>query len=86
MPCLLSLAILCSLYWQNSLSHGEAELQPWWTYISEPKLSLRHRSRMEHECSDHMGHNNLDALIGATLMQPMELIYNATTPSCKIGG
>ena len=42
----------------------KAELQLWWTYLSQFRLTVHHIPGIKNELSDYISRNNFDALIG----------------------
>ena len=43
----------------------KAKLRRWWTYLSQPRLSVHHIHGVRNGCADYISRNNFDDMIGA---------------------
>ena len=43
----------------------KAKVRCWWTYLSQPRLSVDHIQGVKNECADYISRNNFDDMIGA---------------------
>ena len=50
---------------QKGPPHDKASLRRWWTYLSQPRLTVHHIQGVKNECADCISGNNFDDLIGA---------------------
>ena len=51
-------------YFQKGPPPEKAKLKPWWTYLSQCRLTVHHIPGIKNELSDYISRNNFDALIG----------------------
>ena len=42
----------------------KAKLKPWWTYLSQFRLTVHHIQGIKNEMADYISHNNFDAPLG----------------------
>ena len=42
-----------------------AKLRPWWTYLSQLRLSVHHIQGVKNECADYISRNNFYDMTGA---------------------
>ena len=50
---------------QKRLPPEKAKLRPWWTYLSQLRLSVHHIQGVKNECANYISRNTFDDMIGA---------------------